>query len=113
LHRLKDIGWGARALGNRGILADPGRADARDRVNERVKYREEFRPFAPSIREEAVDECFTGHTGPYAEDGDESGPAPDPFMQQVYPVREDKQTEAPPLEDAGSDPCSVVEGASL
>ncbi|MCS4199762.1 carbamoyltransferase C-terminal domain-containing protein [Salinibacter ruber] len=51
------------ALGNRSILADPGRADARDRINNRVKYREEFRPFAPSILEEAVDEYFTGHAG--------------------------------------------------
>jgi carbamoyltransferase len=74
--------WGARALGNRSILADPGRADARDRINERVKYREAFRPFAPSVLEEAVDEYFVDAS-------------PDPFMQQVYPVREDKQDEIP------------------
>ena len=83
--------WGARALGNRSILADPGRADARDLINNRVKYREEFRPFAPSILEEAVDEYFEG----YAENGDEGGAAPDPFMQQVYPVREEKRDEIP------------------
>jgi carbamoyltransferase len=99
--------WGARALGNRSILADPGRADACDRINERVKYREEFRPFAPSILEEAIHEYFVGHTGSYSEDWDETGPslrpeggsspraAPDPFMQQVYPVREEKRDEIP------------------
>jgi carbamoyltransferase len=74
--------WGARALGNRSILADPGRADARDLINNRVKYREEFRPFAPSILEEAVDDYFVDA-------------APDPFMQQVYPVREEKRDEIP------------------
>lgn len=74
--------WGARALGSRSILADPGRADARERINNRVKYREEFRPFAPSILEEAVSEYFVDAS-------------PDPFMQQVYPVREEKQGEIP------------------
>jgi carbamoyltransferase len=74
--------WGARALGNRSILADPRRADTRDRINNRVKYREEFRPFAPSILKEAVDEYFVDA-------------APDPFMQQVYPVREEKRDEIP------------------
>jgi len=83
--------WGARALGNRSILADPRRADTRDRINKKVKYREEFRPFAPSILEEAVDEYFEG----YAENGDEDGAAPDPFMQQVYPVRKEKRDEIP------------------
>ena len=86
--------WGARALGNRSILADPGRADARDRINNRVKYREEFRPFAPSILEEEVDEYFVGHT-PYSGDQEQTGPSPDPFMQQVYPVREEKREEIP------------------
>ena len=74
--------WGARALGNRSILADPRRADTRNRINNRVKYREEFRPFAPSVLEEAVDEYFIDA-------------APDPFMQQVYPVREEKRDEIP------------------
>jgi carbamoyltransferase len=74
--------WGARALGSRSILADPGRADARERINNRVKYREEFRPFAPSILEEAVGEYFVDAS-------------PDPFMQQVYPVREEKRGEIP------------------
>lgn len=74
--------WGARALGNRSIVADPRRAETREVINERVKYREEFRPFAPSVLEEAVDEYFVDA-------------APDPFMQQVYPVREKKREEIP------------------
>lgn len=74
--------WGARALGNRSILADPRRGDTRDRINKKVKYREEFRPFAPSILKEAVDDYFVDA-------------APDPFMQQVYPIRKEKRDEIP------------------
>ena len=70
--------WGARALGNRSILADPRRADMRDIINTKIKLREKFRPFAPSILEEALDEYFVGAV-------------PDPFMIQVYPVRPDKR----------------------
>ena len=70
--------WGARALGNRSILADPRRSDVRELINTKIKFRERFRPFAPSIAEEALHEYF--------EDA-----APDPFMQQVYPVRADKR----------------------
>ena len=69
--------WGARALGNRSIVADPRRADTRDKINAKIKFREMFRPFAPSVLEEALDEYFVD-------------PAADPFMQQVYPVREEK-----------------------
>src|SRR5262249_8546054 len=43
--------WGARALGNRSIVADPRRADMRDIINTRIKFRERFRPFAPSVLE--------------------------------------------------------------
>jgi carbamoyltransferase len=74
--------WGARALGNRSILADPRRADMRDVINTRIKYREKFRPFAPSVLEEAIDEYFVGA-------------APDPFMLHVYPVRADKRDVVP------------------
>ena len=45
--------WGARALGNRSILADPRRADMREIINTKIKFREKFRPFAPSVLEEA------------------------------------------------------------
>lgn len=44
--------WGPRALGHRSILADPTKAENRDRVNLKIKFRESFRPFAPSIPEE-------------------------------------------------------------
>ncbi len=74
--------WGARALGNRSILADPRRADIREILNTKIKRREKFRPFAPSILEEAVDEYFVGA-------------APDPFMIQVYLVRPEKRAVIP------------------
>jgi carbamoyltransferase len=76
--------WGARALGNRSILADPRRADMRELINTKIKFREKFRPFAPSILVEALDEYF-------------EGAAPDPFMQQVYPVRESKRALLPAI----------------
>src|SRR5204863_9294112 len=76
--------WGARALGNRSIIADPRRADMRDIINTRIKFRERFRPFAPSVAEEALDEYFTGAV-------------PDPFMLQVYPVRADKRSVVPAI----------------
>ena len=76
--------WGARALGNRSIVADPRRADMRDIINTRIKFRERFRPFAPSVAEEALHEYF-------------AGAAPDPFMQQVYPVRPEKRRTLPAI----------------
>ena len=74
--------WGARALGNRSILADPRRADMRDIINAKIKLREKFRPFAPSILEEAAAEYFTGSV-------------PDPFMLHVYPVNAAKRAVIP------------------
>ena len=74
--------WGARALGNRSILADPRRSDMREIINTKIKFREKFRPFAPSILEEALDEYFVGAV-------------PDPFMIQVYPVRPEKRAVIP------------------
>ena len=74
--------WGARALGNRSIIADPRRADMREIINTRIKFRERFRPFAPSIAEEAIDDFFVGAV-------------PDPFMLQVYPIRPDKRSVVP------------------
>lgn len=50
--------WGPRALGARSIIADPRRQDVRDRINTQVKYREKFRPFAPSILEFEADQYF-------------------------------------------------------
>jgi carbamoyltransferase len=74
--------WGARALGNRSILADPRRADMRDIINVKIKHREKFRPFAPSVLEEARDRYFVDAV-------------PDPFMIQVYPVRPDQRDVIP------------------
>jgi carbamoyltransferase len=76
--------WGARALGNRSIVADPRRADMREIINTRIKFRERFRPFAPSVLEEALGEYFVGAV-------------PDPFMLQVYPVRPDKRAVVPAI----------------
>jgi carbamoyltransferase len=70
--------WGPRALGNRSILADPRRADMKELLNAKIKRRELFRPFAPSILEERVGEWFTIDY-------------PDPFMIKVYPIRPEKR----------------------
>lgn len=74
--------WGPRALGNRSIVADPRRADMRDVLNLKIKRRESFRPFAPSILEERTGEWF-------------SIDRPDPFMLKVYPIRPEKRAEIP------------------
>jgi len=50
--------WGPRALGNRSILADPRRAEMKDIVNVKIKFREPFRPFAPSVLAERASEYF-------------------------------------------------------
>jgi len=52
------VEWGPRALGNRSILADPRNAKMKDILNEKIKHRESFRPFAPSILEEHASEYF-------------------------------------------------------
>jgi carbamoyltransferase len=74
--------WGPRALGNRSILADPRRADMKDILNLKIKRRESFRPFAPSILEERTGEWFTIDY-------------PDPFMIKVYPIRPEKRPLVP------------------
>lgn len=78
------VGWfqgkmefGARALGSRSLIADPRRTDMRDIINLRIKLREKFRPFAPSILEEEVGEWF---------EIDE----PTPYMEKVFPIRNEK-----------------------
>ncbi len=70
--------WGPRALGNRSILADPRRPEMKDILNERIKHRESFRTFAPSIAEEATGEFF-------------EKTHPSPFMTFAYPVRPEKR----------------------
>jgi len=74
--------WGPRALGNRSILADPRRAEMKDILNQRIKHRETFRPFAPSILEEATGEYF-------------ERAYPSPFMGLAYPVRPEKRAMIP------------------
>jgi carbamoyltransferase len=74
--------WGPRALGNRSILCDPRRADMKATLNAKIKRRESFRPFAPSVLDETVAEWF--------EEDDAV-----PFMMQVFQVREEKRGQIP------------------
>src|SRR5258708_12661273 len=74
--------WGPRALGNRSIVCDPRRADMKDVLNTKIKRRESFRPFAPSILREAVPQWF--------EVDDDV-----PFMMQVYPIRAEQREKVP------------------
>jgi len=83
------VGWfqgrmefGPRALGNRSIVVDPRRADMKDILNDRIKKREPFRPFAPSILEERVGDYF-----------EQTHPAP--TMLMVYQIKEEKRQEIP------------------
>lgn len=83
------VGWfngraefGPRALGGRSILADPRRADARELLNLKIKRRESFRPFAPSVLAEYAPDFF---------DMNDSVP----FMEKVYPVKKDKRALIP------------------
>jgi carbamoyltransferase len=83
------LGWfqgrmefGPRALGNRSIVVDPRRPDMKDILNERIKKREPFRPFAPSILEERVGEYF-----------EQTHPAPSMLM--VYQIRPERRAQIP------------------
>jgi len=87
----KIIGWfqgrmefGQRSLGNRSILADPRKSEMKHRVNKAVKFRENFRPFAPAILKERQHEYF---------DLENSGDVL--FMEKVYPVKPEKRKEIP------------------
>ena len=93
-HEIADgkvLGWfqgrmefGPRALGNRSILADPRRTDMKDILNSRIKHREHFRPFCPSIRADRTGEFF-----------ETSYPAP--FMVAAYKLRPERQAEVPAI----------------
>jgi carbamoyltransferase len=74
--------WGPRALGNRSIVADPRRPEMKEILNRRIKHREIFRPFAPSILVEATGEYF-----------EKSHPSP--FMTLAYSVRPEKREKIP------------------
>jgi carbamoyltransferase len=83
------VGWfqgrmefGPRALGNRSIVVDPRRADMKDILNDRIKKREPFRPFAPSILEERVGDYF-----------EQTHPAP--TMLMVYQIKPERRAEIP------------------
>jgi carbamoyltransferase len=74
--------WGPRALGNRSIVADPRRPEMKEILNHRIKHREIFRPFAPSILAEKTGEWFKKSH-------------PSPFMNFAYPVQPDKRNRIP------------------
>lgn len=83
------VGWfqgrmefGPRALGNRSIVVDPRRAEMKDILNDRIKKREPFRPFAPSVLEERVGDYF-----------EQTHPAP--TMLMVYQIHEERRKEIP------------------
>jgi carbamoyltransferase len=85
----KVVGWfqgrmefGPRALGNRSIVADPRRADMKDILNRRIKHRETYRPFAPSVLEEKAADIFERSE-------------PSPFMLMVYKVKEAQRARIP------------------
>jgi len=79
--------WGPRALGNRSILGDPRRAEMKNIVNTKIKYREPFRPFAPVVVAERAQEFF--------DFPDISNQYPPRFMLMVSPVKEDKRSVIP------------------
>ena len=74
--------WGPRALGNRSILGDPRRADMKDILNLKIKRRESFRPFAPSVLREKVGDWFESE-------------ADVPFMMKVFQIREEQRNKIP------------------
>jgi carbamoyltransferase len=83
------VGWfsgraefGPRALGGRSILVDPRRTDAKELLNSKIKRRESFRPFAPSILQEYVGEYFEWEDTV-------------PFMEKVIPIRKEKRASIP------------------
>jgi carbamoyltransferase len=77
-----ELEWGPRALGNRSIVCDPRRADMKDILNSKIKRRESFRPFAPSVQQEHVAEWF-----------EESADVP--FMMSVYQIQEQRRAGIP------------------
>src|SRR5260370_377868 len=87
----KIVGWfqgrmefGPRALGNRSILADPRRHDMKDILNSRIKYREPFRPFCPSILAECAGDYFETDY-------------PSPFMVMAYKIKPSRRDRIPPV----------------
>ena len=80
--------WGPRALGSRSILADPRDPDMKERINEKIKFREPFRPFAPAVLAESATDYFAlpGPVHPWSVES---------FMLSVVPVRPDVRDQIP------------------
>jgi len=93
--------YGPRALGHRSILIDPRLEDGMDRVNDEIKFRDSWRPFAPSMLERAIDDYLVD-------------PFPDPFMITSFEVREGKHEEIPAVThvDGTTRPQVVKEGVA-
>ena len=93
LESNKIIGWfcgrmefGPRALGNRSIICNPGMQNARSILNEKIKLREKFRPFAGSVLEAKKNDWFECPKNEVS-----------PFMSKVYPVLRDKKDSIPAI----------------
>ncbi|MGO4884756.1 MAG: carbamoyltransferase [Bryobacteraceae bacterium] len=103
----KVVGWfqgrmefGPRALGNRSILADPRRTDMKDLLNSRIKHREHFRPFCPSVLAEAAGDFFETSY-------------PSPFMVTAYRIKSDRLQDIPAVTHAdGTGRLQTVDRAS-
>lgn len=92
--------WGPRALGNRSILGDPRRSDMKEILNLKIKRRESFRPFAPSVLKKHVDQWF--------EETDEV-----PFMMQVFKIKENRRKSIPAVTHVdGTGRLQTVESAT-
>lgn len=87
--------WGPRALGNRSLLADPRRAEMKDIVNRKVKFREPFRPFAPVIPASRAGDYFEGYP-------ETLSPSPTDFMLTVLPWKESVRDEIPAVDHEGT-----------
>ena len=74
--------WGPRALGNRSIIVDPRIENMKELLNQKIKKREGFRPFAPSIMEDQIGEWFENNQKV-------------PFMTHVYKIKSDKREHIP------------------
>jgi carbamoyltransferase len=81
--------WGPRALGNRSIIADPRNPNMKDIVNAKIKFREPYRPFAPSVLAEAAEKYF--------EFPNAAKHCPARYMQYVVPVREKEHATLPAI----------------
>jgi carbamoyltransferase len=109
LHQGQVLGWfqggselGQRALGHRSILADPTRPDMKARVNDSIKHREGFRPFAPAVPAEHQDAYFALPAGETAY-----------FMEKVFELRPEARPQLPAVtHDDGTGRLQTVEAAA-